>query len=383
MSAPILITVPKYVAISPSPMPRTLQPAVPPPGDVPSGDCPRAKKRRLDHLTWEEKIQRKKLKNRVAAQTSRDRKKARMEDMEHTIAMLTQQTEILQNKCDSLQAINESLLSKNEKLDHQVEKLQKEIEELRRQQASEPAIIPSAEGKISTGVNSVRPERQLSCSLADNSPLPSLQDLLEDFDASKLEELAESLLADITADMERGNPPCVPDDAKSPSRTERLPGSVVGSSAEHLEPSEDSSMYSIKPVEKPTKSAPQKLNSLSTVADPETLYGTYDEKTNSITIVMPDGDISVEEAVEVVCDTPDEEDVMMDSTSSSAVDAFDPIKEFLCPKEPVVEAKSPLSTHSISDCGYESIGSPQSDMGSLQLDDIWSSSFTELFPSLA
>lgn len=143
MSAPILITVPKYVAISPSPMPRTLQPAVPPPGDVPSGDCPRAKKRRLDHLTWEEKIQRKKLKNRVAAQTSRDRKKARMEDMEHTIAMLTQQTEILQNKCDSLQAINESLLSKNEKLDHQVEKLQKEIEELRRQQASEPAIVPS------------------------------------------------------------------------------------------------------------------------------------------------------------------------------------------------------------------------------------------------
>ena len=57
MSTPILITiptVPKYVAINPSPRPRSTD-------DESSMDelLVRGKKRRLDHLTWEEKVQRK------------------------------------------------------------------------------------------------------------------------------------------------------------------------------------------------------------------------------------------------------------------------------------------------------------------------------------
>ncbi|KAF5291177.1 hypothetical protein FQA39_LY14419 [Lamprigera yunnana] len=70
---------------------------------------PRAKKRRLDHLSWEEKIQRKKLKNRVAAQTSRDRKKAKMEEMEQALHHVMKE-------CKELRNANKRLSEENAKL---------------------------------------------------------------------------------------------------------------------------------------------------------------------------------------------------------------------------------------------------------------------------
>lgn len=154
----VFITVPKYVAITPiqataaghvvTNIGSTVLPKIrPAPAqisatditDETTGSCtestaPKGKKRRLDHLSWEEKVQRKKLKNRVAAQTSRDRKKARMEDMEHEIQDLTDRTEILVNKCESLQVINDSLLEKNQKLDMEVEILRQQLQELQKQQ---------------------------------------------------------------------------------------------------------------------------------------------------------------------------------------------------------------------------------------------------------
>ena len=46
------------------------------------------KRQRLTHLSAEEKLQRRKLKNRVAAQSARDRKKARMEELEANLKTL-------------------------------------------------------------------------------------------------------------------------------------------------------------------------------------------------------------------------------------------------------------------------------------------------------
>lgn len=79
-------------------------------------DIPKTKKRKLDHLTWEEKLQRKKLKNRVAAQTSRDRKKAKMEQMEQALQQLFVKNESLLVECKNLKLANQKLQQENTEL---------------------------------------------------------------------------------------------------------------------------------------------------------------------------------------------------------------------------------------------------------------------------
>ncbi|XP_065343852.1 uncharacterized protein Xbp1 [Cloeon dipterum] len=58
----------------------------------------RNRKRKLDNLTTEEKILRKKMKNRVAAQNSRDKKKARMDDLEKALALAHEKIKQLEAK---------------------------------------------------------------------------------------------------------------------------------------------------------------------------------------------------------------------------------------------------------------------------------------------
>lgn len=57
-----------------------------------------------------------KLKNRVAAQTSRDRKKAKMEQMEHAIKELFNKNETLIAECKALREANEKLSTENAEL---------------------------------------------------------------------------------------------------------------------------------------------------------------------------------------------------------------------------------------------------------------------------
>ncbi|XP_028178649.1 X-box-binding protein 1 [Ostrinia nubilalis] len=107
MSTPIIITVPNnYLTVDDMDSKVVVDVSSQPP----------SRKRRLDHLTWEEKMQRKKLKNRVAAQTSRDRKKAKMDEMDHRITLLAEANERLTNEVASLKALNERLLSENASL---------------------------------------------------------------------------------------------------------------------------------------------------------------------------------------------------------------------------------------------------------------------------
>lgn len=79
-----------------------------------------SRKRRLDHLTQEEKIMRKKLKNREAAQVSRDRKKARLEELESAVCLLQKQCDQLCEKyhsvCVERDDLKRELTAANEQL---------------------------------------------------------------------------------------------------------------------------------------------------------------------------------------------------------------------------------------------------------------------------
>lgn len=71
-----------------------------------------------------------KLKNRVAAQTSRDRKKAKMEEMEQTIQQQTDQISELQLKCASLQAEKDTYYSKCLDLENRQAELERRLNDL-------------------------------------------------------------------------------------------------------------------------------------------------------------------------------------------------------------------------------------------------------------
>lgn len=74
------------------------------------------RRQRLTHLTPDEKLQRRKLKNRVAAQSARDRKKARMEELEESLAKLQKDNEKLMKENKMLKNTARKLLEQNRKL---------------------------------------------------------------------------------------------------------------------------------------------------------------------------------------------------------------------------------------------------------------------------
>jgi len=79
------------------------------------GGGPR-KRRRLTHLSPDEKLLRRKLKNRVAAQTARDRKKALMTELEEKIAKLEDENKALRKHNVSLKETTTHLVKENAEL---------------------------------------------------------------------------------------------------------------------------------------------------------------------------------------------------------------------------------------------------------------------------
>lgn len=179
--------------------------------------------------------------------------------------------------------------------------------------------------------------------------MPSLQDMLGDFDMSRLEELAESLLADVTTDMEEDSTESIQRITENESIAERMLEQLVGPTTKQLESSKNKNLNINSSKRHFNENAPSSPLMVD-VTESETLYGTYDEKTNSITILLPE---------EEEQNTPD----------------F--IKYELL--SPIQSSKSPIPS-CFSDGGYESIGSPCSEIRNY--DELWNSSFSELFPSL-
>lgn len=74
------------------------------------------KRKRLDNLSAEERALRRKLKNRVAAQTARDRKKARMTELEEMVAQLEQENKALRLDNETLRKHSETVEIENSEL---------------------------------------------------------------------------------------------------------------------------------------------------------------------------------------------------------------------------------------------------------------------------
>jgi X box-binding protein 1 len=74
------------------------------------------KRRRLTNLTPEEKMIRRKLKNRVAAQTARDRKKQKMSELEEALALMEAENKKLQAENDLLKRSTCTLSRENVQL---------------------------------------------------------------------------------------------------------------------------------------------------------------------------------------------------------------------------------------------------------------------------
>jgi hypothetical protein len=74
-------------------------------------------------MSQEEKLNRRKLKNRVAAQSARDRKKAKMDDMEGRVSRLAEERMKLQRENEHLKRRNLQLETENTELKHRLGQL--------------------------------------------------------------------------------------------------------------------------------------------------------------------------------------------------------------------------------------------------------------------
>lgn len=211
--------------------------------------------------------------------------------------------------------------------------------------------------------------------------------MLEDFDASRLEELAESLLADVITNMADDPDGDSSSYAKTGRTTERVSRPLVGTRPEIMESAKtvDDSLNTptrkrthIKIEPKIEEDVCMDFESVSN--DNDTLYGTYDEKSHCITIMVSGDEIATDEAVEeVYCDEDNLSEVSMLSPVPSHCSSIDDLPSHSL-SDAIVDAKSPISISQASDCGYESIGSPLSYCS--DIDELWNSSFNQLFPSL-
>jgi len=100
-------------------------------------DEPMRKRQRLTHLSPDEKQNRRKLRNRIAAQAARDRKKAFMEDLMDRVNRLEKENKKLATENAHLRTETRELHSENRQL-------KAEMTELKKQQKTATAEIPTA-----------------------------------------------------------------------------------------------------------------------------------------------------------------------------------------------------------------------------------------------
>lgn len=124
----------------------------------------KGRKRSLEHLSFEEKLLRKKLKNREAAQSSRDRKKARMDELEKTVKLLVKRSNELSSQIEALKCEKTELHQEVTELRQENDRLKEENRCLRdgcslesRTGSAESFVIPLLKGHSRHPVATLNP----------------------------------------------------------------------------------------------------------------------------------------------------------------------------------------------------------------------------------
>uniref|UniRef100_A0A914VTI0 X-box-binding protein 1 n=1 Tax=Plectus sambesii TaxID=2011161 RepID=A0A914VTI0_9BILA len=157
---------------------------------------PPRKRERLTHLTPEEKLNRRKLKNRVAAQTARDRKKVRTNTLEETVDQLNADNEqLLAENARLLQRLNQ-LSAENARLKQVAERVESEdekppkIDNMATVGSSVSTVDPELVGP-STGVSDIDLQRILDDLLSGTEFFDSADAQPDALCADQCEERAE------------------------------------------------------------------------------------------------------------------------------------------------------------------------------------------------
>lgn len=132
------------------------------------------KRANLDHLSSDEKLMRRKLKNRVAAQNARDKKRVKMEDMEGDLERLKAHAKALETR-------NAQLVSENERLVAQNDQLRSDANTKGGQEVNSPLVVRQSP-ESAEPTNDPQQQEQ-GCRLLAGGPLTSTASLVT---ASKL-----------------------------------------------------------------------------------------------------------------------------------------------------------------------------------------------------
>jgi X box-binding protein 1 len=136
-----------------------------------------------------------KLKNRVAAQTSRDRKKAKMDDMDLTIQQQADKITALEAKCNRLAQEKTAIATKYEDLEHRFEELKQQFEAQSKTTAAGATKVTVETRSIGSSTNELYGSAASNC-----NPLPKgtnpleLQSILRASRTTKDTDMAASLM---------------------------------------------------------------------------------------------------------------------------------------------------------------------------------------------
>ncbi|XP_075691656.1 LOW QUALITY PROTEIN: X-box-binding protein 1 [Rhinoderma darwinii] len=330
-----------------------------------SGDIPPRKRQRLTHLTPEEKALRRKLKNRVAAQTARDRKKARMGELEQQVLDLEIENEKLLIENELLREKSHGLLTENQELRQRLGLDALEVKE--EEEVEVKVLTQSREDEVRPVTGSAERSTQTMClSAAGAGPVVSELDHVcmdsdspdsSDCESDILLGLLESLESDLLVPYEEN---------LSWNQQEEVNG-------------DESDSISSAPSS-PLGTPSIKLEAINELIKFDHVYtkplcSEQDSELGIETSVV----IKTEEASLNPCIVPSSVKQESQGEVPAAIDTH----SFLISAEDIVEKPANL-VETGSDSGYEGCTSPFSDMSSpLSSDQTWEDSFTtELFPQL-